>query len=118
MDDDRLKNPDGRPDYFDEVDTLNRLVVIFPGTAELRAKNRQETRMSFLMENVDQIITVNGFPLLSNAGSGSKELMQRSTNALYAGYDARRKKEDVHRVDLEDKAELQALESRIKKRPR
>jgi hypothetical protein len=31
----------------DELDTLNRLVVIFLETAELRAKNRQETRMSF-----------------------------------------------------------------------
>jgi hypothetical protein len=31
----------------DEIDTLNRLVVIFLETAELRAKSKQETRMSF-----------------------------------------------------------------------
>jgi len=31
----------------DEIDTLNRLVVIFLETAELRAKNRRETPMSF-----------------------------------------------------------------------
>jgi hypothetical protein len=31
----------------DEIDTLNRLVVIFLETAELRAKSRQETRMAF-----------------------------------------------------------------------
>ncbi|MFW6253912.1 MAG: virulence RhuM family protein, partial [Chitinivibrionales bacterium] len=41
----------------DEIDTLNRLVVIFLETAELRAKNRQETRMSFWKQNVDEIIT-------------------------------------------------------------
>lgn len=31
----------------DEIDTLNRLVVIFLETAELHAKNRKETRMAF-----------------------------------------------------------------------
>lgn len=52
----------------DEIDTLNRLVVIFLETAELRAKTRTETRMGFWRENVDQIITSNGFPLLDHAG--------------------------------------------------
>jgi hypothetical protein len=41
----------------DEIDTLNRLVVIFLETAELRAKGKQETRMAFWKQNVDQIIT-------------------------------------------------------------
>lgn len=53
----------------DEIDTLNRLVVIFLETAELRAKSKQETRMAFWKQNVDQIITSNGFPLLTQAGA-------------------------------------------------
>ncbi|MEI8294573.1 MAG: virulence RhuM family protein [bacterium] len=53
----------------DEIDTLNRLVVIFLETAELRAKSKLETRMAFWKTNVDQIITSNGFPLLQHAGS-------------------------------------------------
>lgn len=57
----------------DEIDTLNRLVVIFLETAELRAKSKQETRMAFWKQNVDQIITSNGFPLLSNAGTISHQ---------------------------------------------
>ena len=48
----------------DEIDTLNRLVVIFLETAELRAKNRAETRMSFWKENVDRIITSNDLSLI------------------------------------------------------
>jgi hypothetical protein len=40
----------------DEIDTLNRLVVIFLETAELRAKGKHETRMAFWKQNVDQII--------------------------------------------------------------
>jgi len=67
----------------DEIDTLNRLVVIFLETAELRAKSRQETRMSFWKQNVDQIITANGFPLLTRAGAISHEHMQSTTSALY-----------------------------------
>ena len=45
----------------DEVDTLNRLVVIFLETAELRAKRQTITSMGFWRENVGQIIVANGF---------------------------------------------------------
>lgn len=100
----------------DEIDTLNRLVVIFLETAELRAKNRQETRMSFWRQNVDQIITSNGFPLLSHAGSVSHEQMMEHTSALYLEYDKQRKIEEAKEADLQDDAELKALEAKIKKR--
>ena len=100
----------------DEIDTLNRLVVIFLETAELRAKNRQETRMSFWKQNVDQIITSNGFPLLSHAGSVSHEQMKQQTSALYLEYDQQRKIEEAKEADLQDDAELKALEAKIKKR--
>ncbi|MDA3948116.1 MAG: virulence RhuM family protein [Spirochaeta sp.] len=100
----------------DEIDTLNRLVVIFLETAELRAKNRQETRMSFWKENVDQIITYNGFPLLEHAGSVSHKYMKKHTSALYLEYDRQRKMEDAKEADRQDEAELKALEARIKER--
>lgn len=100
----------------DEIDTLNRLVVIFLETAELRAKNRQETRMSFWKQNVDQIITSNGFPLLSHAGSVSHEQMKEHTSALYLEYDQQRKRNEAKEADQEDEAELKALEAKIKKR--
>ncbi|NBD38673.1 MAG: hydroxyacid dehydrogenase [Verrucomicrobia bacterium] len=100
----------------DEIDTLNRLVVIFLETAELRAKNRQETRMRFWKENVDQIITGNGFPLLTDSGSISHKQMERDTSELYLEYDQQRKAVEARRADLEDETELKALEDQIKKR--
>lgn len=100
----------------DELDTLNRLVVIFLETAELRAKNRQETRVSFWRENVEQIITSNGFALLTHSGSISHEQMERQTAALYLNYDERRKKQEAEEASQQDDAELKALESTIKKR--
>ena len=101
----------------DEIDTLNRLVVIFLETAELRAKSKQETRMAFWKQNVDQIITSNGFPLLSNAGSISHQQMEARTAELYLQFDQQRRKQEALQADQQDEADLQALESKLKRRP-
>jgi hypothetical protein len=102
----------------DEIDTLNRLVVIFLETAELRTKSRQEIRMSFWRQNVEQIIGSNGFPVLTHAGSVSHEHMERSMNALYLDYDQRRKEREALQADEQDEAELKALENTLKRRPK
>jgi len=105
----------------DEIDTLNRLVVIFLETAELRAKRRTETTMAFWRENVGQMITANGFPLLTNAGSISHARMEREINTvltLFQDYDQRRKALEAQAADQDDQAELNALEDKIKNRSR
>ena len=102
----------------DEIDTLNRLVVIFLETAELRTKSRQEIRMGFWRQNVDQIISSNGFPLLAHAGSISREQMESTTSALYVNYDQRRKSQEALQADNQDEADLKALENKIKRRPK
>lgn len=101
----------------DEIDTLNRLVVIFLETAELRAKSKQETRMGFWKGNVDQIVTSNGFPLLVHAGSVSHEQMEQRTAELYLKFDESRKKQEAQEADAQDDADLKALENKIKRRP-
>ena len=100
----------------DEIDTLNRLVVIFLETAELRAKSKQETRMSFWKGNVDQIITSNGFPLLAHAGSISHEQMETRTGELYLKFDQDRKTQEAQTADREDEADLKAVEAKLKRR--
>ena len=102
----------------DEIDTLNRLVVIFLETAELRAKSKHETRMAFWKQNVDQIITSNGFPLLTHAGTISHEQMEARTGELYLQFDKDRKRQEAIAADLQDEADLQALETKIKRRPK
>ena len=102
----------------DEIDTLNRLVVIFLETAELRTKNRQEIRMSFWRQNVDQIISANGFPVLTHAGTISHAQMEASPYALYVDFDQRRKQLEATQADQQDEAELEALENTIKRRPK
>ncbi|GAB6047536.1 virulence RhuM family protein [Methyloparacoccus murrellii] len=100
----------------DEIDTLNRLVVIFLETAELRAKRQTVTPMAFWQENVGQIITTNGFPLLSGAGSVSHARMEQKVGTLFLDYDQRRKSLEAQAADAQDEAELKALESKIKHR--
>ncbi|MFZ5638411.1 MAG: virulence RhuM family protein [Pseudomonadota bacterium] len=102
----------------DEIDTLNRLVVIFLETAELRAKGKQETRMAFWKQNVDRIITSNGFPLLTHAGTISHEQMEMRTSELYLQFDQDRKRLDAIEADRQDEADLQALETQLKRRPK
>lgn len=102
----------------DEIDTLNRLVVIFLETAELRTKRREAIAMSFWRQNVAQIISSNGFPLLSHAGKVSHAQMEQATTALYLDYDQRRKQQEARLADAQDEAELQALEATLKQRPK
>lgn len=100
----------------DEIDTLNRLVVIFLETAELRAKSRQETPMAFWQARVGDIITSNGFPLLTHAGSISHMQMERLTSDRYADFDQRRKTQEAIAADEADEAELKVLEDKLKHR--
>jgi hypothetical protein len=100
----------------DEIDTLNRLVVIFLETAELRTKNRQEIRMAFWQQNVEQIISSNGFTVLAHAGKISHARMEQQLEPLFMDFDQRRKQQEAARADSQDEAELKALENILKKR--
>lgn len=102
----------------DEIDTLNRLVVIFLETAELRAKSRKETKMAFWKENIDQIIVSNGFPLLEGKGDISHEQMEAVTSERYLDFDGRRKKNEALAEDQADNAELKSIEAKLSRRPK
>ena len=100
----------------DELDSLNRLVVIFLETAEFRAKNRQNLTMDFWRENVDRILTSNDQQLLVGAGSISNSQMESIVRHVYEDFDARRKKFEAEEADREDLQDLLDLEDEIKKR--
>lgn len=42
----------------DEIDTLNRLVVIFLEQAELRVKERKDLTLAFWRDNVDALLSM------------------------------------------------------------
>ena len=96
----------------DEIDTLNRLVVIFLETAELRAKQRRDLTMSFWKENVDRILEFNDKQVLIGKGSISNAEMKRKVREIYSEFDDRRK---AYEADLADKQDVQEIEDIIKK---
>ena len=100
----------------DEIDTLNRLVVIFLETAELRTKSRQEIRMAFWQQNVEQILSSNGFTVLTHAGKVSHARMEQQIEPMFIDFDQRRKQQEAIQADSQDEAELKALEVSLKNR--
>lgn len=98
----------------DEIDTLNRLVVVFLETAELRAKNRQDITMDFWRENVDKLIEFNDKKLLKNKGSVSKAQMEKIASEAYEDFNQRRKIADAEQADREDLEQIERLEKQIK----
>ena len=100
----------------DELDSLNRLVVIFLETAEFRAKNRQGLTMDFWRENVDKILLSNDQQLLVGAGSVSNLQMESFVHKVYDEFDKRRKQIEAEEADREDLQDLLDLENELKKR--
>ncbi len=98
----------------DEIDTLNRLVVIFLESAELRAKNRMDITMTFWRENVDRILDFQDKKILTHAGSLSKSEMEKQVSEIYTNFDKRRKEFEALQADNEDLEELKRLEQEIK----
>ncbi|MCH8568384.1 MAG: virulence RhuM family protein [Balneolales bacterium] len=96
----------------DELDTLNRLTVIFLETAELRVKERKDINLNFWRNNVDRILQFNDKVLLNNAGAISNAQMEKEVKQLYTQFDDRRKKHEAEQADIED---LKSLEEHIKK---
>lgn len=101
----------------DELDSLNRLVVIFLETAEFRAKNRKDLTMNFWRENIDKILLSNDQRLLPNAGTISKEQKDEFAYQVYEEFNARRKRKEAIEADREDMEQLKELENEIKNRP-
>ena len=97
----------------DEIDTLNRLVVIFLETAELRAKERMDIPMSFWKENVDRILELNDKKVLTGKGAISNAEMEQKVREIYSEFDARRK---AYEADLADKQDIDEIEGIIKKK--
>lgn len=99
----------------DEIDSLNRFVMVFLETAELRAKNRQDITTDFWRENIDKIIQLNDKKLLSHKGSVSNAQMEQQVAEIYEKFDSRRKAFDAKLADDQDLEELKQLETEIKK---
>ncbi len=95
----------------DELDTLNRLVVIFLETAELRVKNRIDITMDFWRDNVDKILDMNDKAILNHKGKVTSAQMEKKVKEIYSEFDTVRKQFEAKQADIFD---LEELEKEIK----
>lgn len=88
----------------EEIDVLNRIVVMFLDRAEFRAKRRQDIHMSDWELNLDQFLANEELPVLKSAGSVSHEEAIRWADEQYKAFVERR------RVEAENSAGAKYLE--------
>ncbi|MGB6220701.1 virulence RhuM family protein [Haloferula sp.] len=100
----------------DEVDTLNRLVVIFLEQAELRAKQQQDLTLDFWRSSVDRMLASNDQPLLNGPGSVSHEDMKTIAAERYDSFDAKRREQEAIEADAEDLKAIEDLEKDLKRK--
>ena len=93
----------------DEIDTLNRLVVIFLEQAELRIKDRQQLTLDYWRQNVDRLLAFNERPILKNAGDISNEKAKSIAHERYEHFDTQRRNADAIAADAEDLKALEAV---------
>lgn len=98
----------------DELDSLNRLVVLFLESAELRVKNRQDLTVKYWRTNVDRLLEFQDQRILGNSGSISHEIMEAKVRDIYEDFDQRRKTAAAQEADLMDLIELKAIEEEVK----
>ncbi len=99
----------------DEVDTLNRLVVIFLEQAELRVKERKQLTLDYWRQNVDRLLDYNEKAILDHAGTVSHDDMQRIAHQRYDAFDENRRVAEAQQADAADLAELEQIEKRLEK---
>ena len=90
----------------DEIDTLNRLVVIFIEIAELKTKNKETISMLFWREEIDKILKFNDKKILSTQGKISNTQMKEKTLEIYKLFDTKRKKIELEETNLIELEEL------------
>jgi hypothetical protein len=98
----------------DEIDTLNRLVVIFLEQAELRVKQKKALTLDFWRGSVDRMLESNDQAVLEGAGSVSHDAMKRISEERYERFDQTRRSAEALEADAEDLREIEQIEQRIK----
>lgn len=100
----------------DEIDTLNRLVVIFLEQAELRVKERKVLTLGYWRSNVDRMLEFNEKPILDGKGRISHDTMQKIAHDRYERFDSARRLAEARQADAEELAELEQLERELEKK--
>lgn len=100
--------------HEDEIDKLNRLVMLFLESAELRVKDRKCLTLDFWKGNIDSLLSFQGYDILQGNGSISNGDMEKHVKLVYEKFDSKRKQIEAELADVEDLKWLEDLQNKIK----
>lgn len=100
--------------HDDEIDKLNRLVMLFLESAELRVKDCKCLTLDFWKGNVDSLLSFQGYDILQGNGSISNGDMEKRVKLVYERFDNKRKQIEAELADAEDLKWLENLQNKIK----
>ena len=106
--------------YPKEIDTLNRITVMFLDMAEFRAERRTNIRMADWNGFLTKFLADNELPTLEGHGTITRESGERHAAEQYTRFSEERRKRDEEMMDVRFTADLEEtvklLESAQKKR--
>jgi len=109
--------------YLDaqEIDTLNRITVMFLDQADFRAQRRQDIHMHDWQAFLDKFLRDTELPVLADAGSVSRDAALEWANEQYDAFAERRRLQAEAQAEtsyVDDlRATAKALETKRKKPP-
>ncbi|EJW92720.1 DNA-binding protein [gut metagenome] len=90
----------------DEIDSLNRLTVLFLDSAEMRVKDRRDLTLDFWRTNVDRLLEFQGKDVLKSPGKVSNKQMEARVGKIYDEFNQRRKQQEAIQADQDDWEDL------------
>ncbi|MGY0557637.1 virulence RhuM family protein [Lysobacter sp. A421] len=96
----------------EEVEELNRIVVMYLDYAEDQAKRRQPVAMAEWADKLDAFLSFNERDVLTHAGKLRMDVVQKLAVERFEVFDANRRAAEALAADSADVAELEALARR------
>ena len=100
----------------EEVEELNRIVVMYLDYAEDQAKRRRAVTMAEWSDKLDAFLSFNERDVLTHAGKLQMEVAQKIAVERFEKFDANRRKAEAVAADEADIAQLEEMEKIAKKR--
>lgn len=100
----------------EEIETLNKLTVLFLDSAELRVKERKDLTLNYWRSNVDALLSFQNKDLLNGCGTISNAQMKAKVDQEYEAFNRRRKEQALMEEEQRELAELKQIEQSIDKR--
>ncbi len=97
----------------DEIEELDRIVVMYLDYAEDQARRRKTVTMHEWEEKLETFLTLNERDLLTHAGKVRADFAEKLVHERYEVFDAKRRLRECEKADAEDLDTIESLQQRL-----